>query len=264
MIHVVKRTLYRVLGLNGYLSLVQRLYLLAYRSGMLKNNPSYRWHYFVKNLVGPDDVVVDIGANLGYFAAAFLPLLGEKGRLYCVEPVAPYRKQLQKITGKRENATVFPFALGDENKDVVQLGMPPALHHLGYLRHGTVTISQEDTGAKSRFSFECPLRHAGEVFADFSRIDYIKCDIEGYETVVFPAMQDVIIRHQPLVQLETWGKQLPIMLSFFADLGYLAYQLQDGKLINSKRLPAEMLGTSDILFVPPSKNNKIAAWVSED
>ena len=263
MIHGIKRSLYKLLGLNRYLSLIQRLYLLSFRMGWLKKNKSYQWHYFVKNLVAADDVVVDIGANLGYFAAAFLPALSDEGHLYCVEPVAPYRKQLEKITGKRKNTTVFPFALGSENKEKVHIGMPPALHHLGYLRHGTVAVSEKVTGTGDKFSFEAPLRHAGEVFSHLDRIDYIKCDIEGYETVVFPAMKEIFEKHQPLVQLETWGKQLPVMLRFFSDLGYDACQLEEKMLVSCTTLPEDVIGSSDILFIPPVRRDRISKWLKK-
>ncbi len=259
--HFIKKVLYRLLGLQRYLSVIQQTYLCCYRSGLLKNNRSYQWHYFVKNLVKPDDTVIDIGANLGYFAAAFIPLLSEKGQLYCVEPVAPYRQQLEKITKSKKNVTVFPFALGSENKDNITLGMPAALHHLGYLRHGTVTIRNTAGNKKDAYSFESSLRKADEVLSALPTISYIKCDIEGYETVVFPVLRDLLIRHRPLVQLETWGEQLPVMLDFFASIDFEAYQLQKGKLIHCQNLPKEQWGSSDILFISKDKTDTIAQWV---
>ncbi len=259
--HFIKKILYRLLGLQRYLSVIQKTYLFSYRSSLLKNNNSYQWHYFVKKLIKPDDTVIDIGANLGYFAAAFIPLLNEKGRLYCVEPVAPYRQQLEKITRKKKNVTVFPFALGNENKDSITLGMPAALHHLGYLRHGTVTIHHEGKN-KDAYSFESSLRKADEVFATIPVINYIKCDIEGYETVVFPVLRELLVKHRPLVQVETWGEQLPVMLAFFADINFDAYQLQRGKLIPCQQLPKEKLGSSDILFISKDKTDTIAEWIA--
>ena len=100
------------------------------------------------------------------------------------------------------------------------------------------------------------------MFANLQRLDYIKCDIEGYETVVFPEIKPVLEKHQPIVQLETWGEQLPVMLSFFKTLGYTAYNLQKDKLTNCDKLPLERIASSDILFVPPSRIGRVEKYIS--
>ena len=41
-------------------------------------------------------------------------------------------------------------------------------------------------------------------------MDYIKCDIEGYEWIVFQEIKDLIIQHRPIVQVE-----IAIILLFF-------------------------------------------------
>src|SRR5688572_20270646 len=97
MTKLLKKTLFRILGLNAYLSLLQKFYLLSYKSGYLKNNKSYAWHYFVKKLLKPDDVIIDIGANLGYFSYVFIETVKKQGHVYSVEPVEIYRQQLNKI-----------------------------------------------------------------------------------------------------------------------------------------------------------------------
>ena len=93
----LKKTLFNLLGLDAYLALLQRIYLISYKTGYLKNNNSYNWHYFVNKLIRPDDVIIDIGANLGYFTSVFIDTLNKQGHLYSVEPVEVYRKQLKKI-----------------------------------------------------------------------------------------------------------------------------------------------------------------------
>jgi FkbM family methyltransferase len=249
----LKALLYKTLGLNGYLRLLQSLFLHGYKSGFLKRNEKYKWHYFVKELVKPEDTVIDIGANLGYFSIIFSGIINEKGSLYSVEPVKPYRQLLEKILPKKSNITVCPFALGNSNQGPVKLGMPPLLRHLQYLRHGTVTILTEDKISGEQLVFESDIKKGSEVFEGLAKIDYIKCDIEGYETVVFPEIELLLQKHQPLVQLETWGEQLPVMISFFKSLGYKPFHLQNKKLFISETLSVEELGASDILFVPAKR-----------
>ncbi|RYZ57824.1 MAG: hypothetical protein EOO14_10485, partial [Chitinophagaceae bacterium] len=71
MINTVKRLLFQFLKIDGYLTVVQKSYLAGFTFGLLKNNPSYQWHYFVQSLVKEGDHILDIGANLGYFTLQF-------------------------------------------------------------------------------------------------------------------------------------------------------------------------------------------------
>ncbi|MEX6690448.1 FkbM family methyltransferase [Danxiaibacter flavus] len=261
MTKLLKRTLFNFLGLDGYLSLLQKTYLLSYKAGFLKNNPIYAWHYFVKKLVREDDTVVDIGANLGYFASVFLEKLSSSGHLYCVEPVEPYRKQLRKITDGKKNVTLFSFALGNENKESIHLGMPAAFSDLGYLRHGLVTVETDERAIAQNITFNSSLKKASEVFAPFTKIDYIKCDIEGYETVVIPEMKDALLKHKPLVQLETWHDNLAFMINFFKEIGFEPFNLVNGKLVSCYTLPMDQINGSDVLFVPKEKRERIERFL---
>lgn len=249
----IKAWLYKTLGLKNYLQLLQSLFLAGYRTGLLKKNEKYKWHYFVKKLIRPEDTIIDIGANLGYFSIIFSGIINERGMLFSVEPVKPYRDLLQKKLPVRSNIKVLPFALGDKNEGLVKLGMPPLLQHLHYLRHGTVTILTDEKIHDDQLIFEADIKRPGEVFGNLSKLDYVKCDIEGYETVVFPEMKAVLEKHKPLVQLETWGEQLPVMLAFFKSLGYHPYNLNHGKLVDADGVKPEVIASSDILFVPAER-----------
>lgn len=247
--------------MDGYLSLVQKGYRAAFQLGLLKSNPSYQWHYFVSSLVKEGDHIIDIGANLGYFTVQFADKVKKNGHLYCVEPVAPFRKQLQKLTAGRPHVSVLPYALGEANDVQVTLGIPAEFQKLGYLRHGTTTLLHGGNPADGRHSFEATLKKGSDLFADLPKLDYIKCDIEGYETVVLPEMEPVLRKFQPMVQLETWGDQLQTMYNFFKGLGYHAYYLSDNRLFPLENKTREHWGESDLLFVPGSKMDRIQPFL---
>jgi FkbM family methyltransferase len=262
MINNVKSLLFRILKIDGYLSMVQKGYRAGFQLGLLKNNPSYQWHYFVSSLLKEGDHIIDIGANLGYFTVQFADKVKKSGHLYCVEPVAPFRKQLQKLTAGRPNVTVLPYALGEANDVQVTLGIPAEFQKLGYLRHGTTTLLHGGNRADGKYSFEATLKKGSDLFANLPKLDYIKCDIEGYETVVLPEMEAVLRKFQPLVQLETWGDQLLTMYNFFQGLGYRAYYLSAGKLFPLENKPQDRWGDSDLLFVPDRKMDRIQAFLA--
>jgi FkbM family methyltransferase len=262
MVNKIKSLLFRLLKIDGYLTVIQKSYLLSYRLQLLKNNKAYKWHYFVPSLLRDGDHIIDIGANLGYFTLQFADKVKNSGHLYCVEPVTPFQKQLKKLISGKPNVTLLPFALGEENDKKVTLGIPTEFQKLGYLRHGTTTLLHGGNKADGKYSFEATMKKGSELFANLPKLDYIKCDIEGYETVVFPEMKNIIEKYQPLVQLETWGEQLMMMYHFFLDLGFAAYYLEDGKLNSLQNKEHALWGDSDILFVPAAKKDRIEIFLN--
>lgn len=258
---IIKQILYRVFGLNTYLLLLQKGFKIGYQTGFLKRNPEYKWHYFIKNLVKKEDTIIDIGANLGYFSFIFGNIIDNTGALYCVEPVEPFRNILKKILPAQKNIYILPFALGDKDEANITMGMPAWLEGLGYLRHGTVSVLNENDISQNKFVFTATIRKADDVFKDFKKIDYIKCDIEGYERIVIPCLKKILVKHQPLVQLETWGEQLPQMLSFFDEIGFSPYHLNNNRLVACQQMNFDEIADSDILFVHKNKTERIAKFM---
>ena len=262
MINKIKSLLFKILKIDGYLTVIQKSYVTAFRLGLLKNNSSYKWHYFVAELLQDGDHIIDIGSNLGYFTLQFAEKVKAKGHLYCVEPVQPFQNQLRKLIAQKPNITLLPYALGEENDKLVTLGIPPEFQKLGYLRHGTTTLLHGGNKADGKYSFEATMKKGSELFNSLPKIDYIKCDIEGYETVVFPEMRNIIQKYQPMVQLETWGVQLMTMYEFFKGLQFDAFYLESQKLHSLEGKPDSRWGESDILFVPQTKKERIAPFLA--
>jgi len=59
----IKLFIFKLLGIKNYLRILQRTYFVLYRTGFLKYNPAYSYHYFVKKLINKGDIIIDIGAN---------------------------------------------------------------------------------------------------------------------------------------------------------------------------------------------------------
>lgn len=259
---LIRRTLFRLLGLNGYLSVLRRFYVFAYRRGMLRDKAEYKWHYFVPNLLRPGDTIIDIGANLGYFSLVFCEVAGASGKVYSVEPVKPFRLQLSRQLKNAPNNVILDFALGEENIDHIVLGIPEEYKQLGYLRHGLTSLLHGNNAvADEKFTFASSLKRGSEVFAGLDKIDYIKCDIEGYETVVFREMKELIGARRPLVQIESWGEHIARIKELFDALGFKGYKLNDGRLTPLEQTPQAHWGDDDTLFVPDEKRERIARYL---
>jgi FkbM family methyltransferase len=68
-------------------------------------------------IIGKGDVVLDIGANIGYYVLTEAKLVGEAGKVYAVEPVASNFKLLQKNVqlNNLTNVASYQYAFGDKN-----------------------------------------------------------------------------------------------------------------------------------------------------
>jgi len=224
MIKQIKRFIFKTLGIKNYLRILQRTYFLLYRTRLLKYNSNYDYHYFVKYLINEGDVVLDIGANLGYYSFLFSRWTGDSGKVFSVEPVGIYNRIFNEKIKKYKNITLYPYALGAEEK-IVELVSSP---RMGFLSTGLPHIydPQRDGKVESQeFKFEAQMKKPSVLFEHLDKIDYIKCDIEGYEYVVLSEMKEIIRKFKPKIQVEIWPDNEKKLLEMLEELGYTPYKL---------------------------------------
>ena len=241
---MIKKFLFYSLGTKNYLRLLHVGFHIAYAANTLKNNVVYKYHYFDKHIIQPGDYVIDIGANLGYYTKLFAKWVGKTGHVYAVEPVAIYFNTIKWGTRGYDNVTLYNNALGEEEKEVT-LTTPG---NLGYMRTGLTHIAnqKEATGAND-YTFKAQMKRGSKLFGDRPRLDFIKCDIEGYEEYVLGEMKDVLVKYKPIIQLETYGDQKPKIESFLTGLGYKIYDIEDGMLKPISELKTAQYG--DLYFI---------------
>ena len=246
----IKSYLFRLLGEESYLKLLNLGFFFLYNTGLLKQNEGYKYHYFVKQLIKKDDTVVDIGANVGYFTKLYSKWVGDNGKVIAIEPVPLYNKIIKWSCKGRKNIELYPYALGKEDKKVY-LVTPD---HFGYLRTGLPHIYDEKNNkalSEYEFSFEADMKKANELFESFEKIDYLKCDIEGYEEVVIPEIIPVLKKFKPVIQIETWGSHKPIVEAALTSAGFEKYYLSGSAL--KKAVAGEDDPAGDLIFIHKEK-----------
>ena len=70
----------------------------------------------LQQLIKPGDHVLDIGANIGFYAKIISNLVGEKGKVYCFEPDKTNYNYLVKNTKGISNITLFNLAVSDKEE----------------------------------------------------------------------------------------------------------------------------------------------------
>ncbi len=225
MFKFVHKILYRLLPLGGYLRVVSRMFFLWQRLGIGRHAAATEYLYHLENLVRKGDTCIDIGANLGYYTRTLSRLAGASGAVCAVEPMPPVFAVLRRNVRRCRNVALFPYALGEENRTIT-MANSSALRD-GYLGTGQNFVN--DSGVEATVSYTAEMRRGTELFASLARIDFIKCDIEGYELHVMRQMRPLIEKHRPTVLIETGGENRAAVVAMFTEMGYKGYTLDHGR-----------------------------------
>ena len=102
--------------------------------------------------------------------------------------------------------------------------------------------------AEADVEFTAEMRRGSELFGHLTRIDFIKCDVEGYEVVIMEEMRPLLERFRPTVLIETGGENRDRIVALFTELGYDAYTLHRGQ-----EIPLRAGSKKDIIFRPKKK-----------
>lgn len=241
----LKKLLFKLLSQRAYLKTLHRSFYFLYSIGFLKNDARFKYHYMVKRLIEPNFSVLDIGANLGYFSKNFARL-ANKGKLISIEPVPVFFETLSYFMKKFPHVTLYNVALGTE-KGTITMVLPESN---GMIRTGLPHIAESEEEKKLHATQDVAIVKGSELLADLDRLDYIKCDIEGYELNVFKEIKPILEKHLPFVQIEIAEKNLPEMIDLFTSLGYTQFGIKDFKFIQETGKQAE---EGDFFFVPSAK-----------
>ncbi|MEM8600397.1 MAG: FkbM family methyltransferase [Bacteroidota bacterium] len=173
-----------------------------------------------------------MGANLGYFTVPLSRLVGEQGHVYAIEPVSVFRAVLRTNVqrfGVPERVAVLPVALGREDGGTVTLETAEVD---GVARHGMTRVVGGTQAPGSALVHEAPVRRPDTLLAHLDRLDFLKVDIEGYETEVMPLFAPLVARHRPAIEVEAGSPDSTAMLrALFEPLGYVACTLHENGLV---------------------------------
>ena len=173
-----------------------QMYLDVYDKGLSVQLIKYRKRemdhkFLLDRTLKPKSVVLDIGANIGYYALMELNLIGPEGHLIAVEP-SPWNVDLLEknleLNKKEHNVRVVQGAISSSRgKDTFHLASSSNLNT--FQNYGTV--AQHLTGE----TIEVDTYKVAEVLTkeELERgIDLIRMDVEGHEVDVINGMLEEV------------------------------------------------------------------------
>ena len=137
----------------------------------------------LKKILKKDDIVIDVGANIGYHTVVMAKYVGENGLVYAFEP-APVNVQLLKDTMKLNNF---------QNVKIIDKAVSDT-HGKGkfYYSNGISAHSLTDFGYNKGF-VDMEIISLDEYFENKSnKIDFVKIDAEGYDFKVLNGMKKIL------------------------------------------------------------------------
>jgi FkbM family methyltransferase len=174
----------------------------------------------------PGDIVLDVGAHVGYYTLLASRIVHTTGKVVAFEPSRMNLKYLRQHirTNGLQNVQLFDSAVGRKE---------------GWLSfecsHGTGTGRldfQSSSGERVRVCGLDELYRRGMIPAP----TFIKMDIEGAEVEALPGAAELIWKCRPTILLSTHGAEVrEFCEKFLRDLGYELTSVDDGLLLAKPR-----------------------------
>lgn len=228
----------------------------AWRYRLKLDREEIRW---LRRVLRPGDVAIDIGAHKGAYTFWMRRAVGRSGRVFAFEPQPQLADYLRRAVGDFgwDNVTIEHMGLSSNIGELVLYvpggeASPGASVVPGKARAGDVQMPVQvetlDHYLKGR---------------DVDRgVRFIKCDVEGHELEVFQGARQTLREHAPVLLFECEARHNPdrpmsAVFSYLEALGYRGYFFWRGRLLTVSSFTPEVhqiLGAEDyannFLFVP--------------
>jgi FkbM family methyltransferase len=192
---------------------------------------SIKW---LDKLIKPGMVVVDVGANFGYYTVQLSHLVGPDGQVHAFEPSVRYHERLLDHLRRNncDNVLVSQCGLSDRTCELKLYGdeVSAALHWADDGKSPTVEEAVQ----------LCTLDSYVETHG-LSRLDFIKIDIDGHEPRFLVGASETLRRFQPILLMEfaqlnlmAGGSDVERLARQLTELGYSFYSDRSGEIYSSQ------------------------------
>jgi len=145
---------------------------------------------YFKNEIKKGDICVDIGANIGYYALLESRLVGDKGKVYAIEPVPENIKLLKRNIeiNQYSNIDIFQLAVGDNNgSGFIHLFNGSNLHSMN-----------KNNSFESKHRIPVKIITLDKFLEGKPYPNIIRMDTEGYEEEIIKGMKRTLSMEKPL------------------------------------------------------------------
>ncbi len=261
----IKRVIINVLGEKNFLALQARSFQFLLHTGILKRGKfaeEYQDVYFLDKIIHQGDWCLDIGAHLGYFTLELSRLVGPGGKIFAIEPMGLFHSTLQRLlrSKNKSNVTLYKVALGGSG-EYVEMGIPQ-MGDAKKFAHARIKAGDANKHLDFVNSEKVKNESGDALFAQLPRLDYIKCDVEGYEYEVFHSMRRTLATHHPVLLCEFFDRaKLISFVEMLAPMGYRVFHLDNGLLYPSTVYGEGQIPPKNYYFIPPQQEQRMRLYL---
>jgi FkbM family methyltransferase len=208
----------------------KKSYIINNKKKIFKYEQSVQ--FLLKRILKKQDVVYDIGANIGLFSLALSNIVGNKGRILSFEPNSFLEKSIKKNLKKYKvkNVTLIKKAISNFNgKSIFYIDARKEESSVGSsLKGGYACHIEEHEPENRKNSIKVEVVTLDNfIFKNFGKIPIpclIKIDVEGCESEVLKGSKTFIESYQPFILVEyncIYARRKKFKLvNFLKKLGY--------------------------------------------
>lgn len=187
--------------------------------------------HFIKNLVKPGDIFVDVGACHGIYTGFILNNFGSSVNIYTIELMQETFNKLENRFSSFKNVTLINAAVSDKDgvEDLYSCDTPERNNILGKF------------GSKAS---EVKSIKLDTLLADQEEISLIKIDVEGAEKKVLDGMKETMKKTKAMLLevhfIEDWPEIRKVLIE---ENGFSCYNIETDEIVTMDydKLPYQCL-----------------------
>lgn len=157
------------------------------------NHDNFEIHLF-KRWVKQGNIVLDIGANIGFYSILFSRLVDKRGQVHCFEPEKLNYKHLKESTKNLKNIILNNLAVSNSNQ-------PLKLYISKHLNVDHKIYQTEDWQS----IYEVKSTTIDHYIKNRFKVDIAKIDIQGADFFALQGMKKTIVKNSNIViMMEYW------------------------------------------------------------
>ena len=210
----------------------------------------------MEKLIGKGDTFFDIGANIGWYSINIASAYRDV-KIFSFEPIPKTYAHLNRNVQLNllKNITAYNFGFSDREDEFP----------FYYYPEGSGNASSANlTGRDDVEVVNCKVKTLDDfIFETGQHIDFMKCDVEGAELMVFRGGMKTISRDLPIIFseiLRKWSAKFNYSPNEIFDLlrsvGYDAYTVKDAALIRFEKMD-ESTTETNFFFLHSEKHAQI-------
>ncbi|MDX8430221.1 MAG: FkbM family methyltransferase (plasmid) [Candidatus Algichlamydia australiensis] len=221
--------------------------------------------YWIYELVTDGDVILDLGANVGWYSIN-LSKRFPNSKILAFEPIdETYDYLLKNISlNKIANVKTFNFGLSDQEK----------IESFFYFRGGSAISSIKNlidhAGSRKK---NCIVKKLDDVIQneELDEVSFVKMDIEGAELLALKGSLSTINKYYPIIFAElyqVWCRKFLYdandVLKILKSYGYQCFNIVEKKLVKTNKIPFENENYYNYIFLHEKNHlDKIKKYIGE-